>query len=280
MTDDRGNPTVKSADRALTVVEFVAGRGSASFTEILEGLGLPRSSVHGLLNTLCAAGWLDHNSANKQYSLGLRAWQVGQLYTGHQTLANVAKPVMDRLSASLGETVQLALLDGVENVYIAISQAPGGMRLGSSVGMRLLAHATGIGKALLSMLDPGESRKRLESVALPRLTDKTVTDVEDLTALVAAAKTNGFALDDEEYLAGCRCVAVPLTSKSGGGMYAALSVTMPTARTDADWPGSILRPLVAASQEIRALLGVREPDLVIPTDSSDAAERDSSKRTA
>lgn len=280
MTDDRGNPTVKSADRALTVVEFVAGRGSASFTEILEGLGLPRSSVHGLLNTLCAAGWLDHNSANKQYSLGLRAWQVGQLYTGHQTLANVAKPVMDRLSASLGETVQLALLDGVENVYIAISQAPGGMRLGSSVGMRLLAHATGIGKALLSMLDPGESRKRLESVALPRLTDKTVTDVEDLTALVAAAKTNGFALDDEEYLAGCRCVAVPLTSKSGGGMYAALSVTMPTARTDADWPASILRPLVAASQEIRALLGVREPDLVIPTDSSNAAERDSSKRTA
>ncbi|MGM9471364.1 IclR family transcriptional regulator [Pseudarthrobacter sp. YS3] len=280
MTDDRGNPTVKSADRALTVVEFVAGKGSASFTEILEGLGLPRSSAHGLLNTLCAAGWLDHNSANKQYSLGLRAWQVGQLYTGHQTLANVAKPVMDRLSASLGETVQLALLDGVENVYIAISQAPGGMRLGSSVGMRLLAHATGIGKALLSMLEPDESRRRLESVALPRLTEKTVTEVEDLTALVAAAKTNGFALDDEEYLDGCRCVAVPLTSKSGGGMYAALSVTMPTARTDAEWPGSILRPLVAASQEIRALLGVREPDVMIPADSSYAADRDSSKRTA
>jgi DNA-binding IclR family transcriptional regulator len=280
MTDNRGNPTVKSADRALTVVEFVAGKGSASFTEILEGLGLPRSSAHGLLNTLCAAGWLDHNSANKQYSLGLRAWQVGQLYTGHQTLANVAKPVMDRLSASLGETVQLALLDGVENVYIAISQAPGGMRLGSSVGMRLLAHATGIGKALLSMLEPDESRRRLESVALPRLTEKTVTEVEDLTALVAAAKTNGFALDDEEYLDGCRCVAVPLTSKSGGGMYAALSVTMPTARTDAEWPGSILRPLVAASQEIRALLGVREPDVMIPADSSYAADRDSSKRTA
>jgi len=113
---------------------MLAGKGSASFTEILEGLRLPRSSAHGLLNTLCAAGWLDHNSANKQYSLGLRAWQVGQLYTGHQTLANVAKPVMDRLSASLGETVQLALLDGVENVYIAISQAPGGMRLGSPPG--------------------------------------------------------------------------------------------------------------------------------------------------
>jgi DNA-binding IclR family transcriptional regulator len=264
MNEDRTNPTVKSADRALTVVEFVAGKGSVSFTEILEALLLPRSSAHGLLNTLCSAGWLDHNAANRQYSLGLRAWQVGQLYTGHQTLANVAKPVMDRLSSSLGETVQLALLDGVENVYIAISQASSGMRLGSSVGMRLLAHATGIGKALLSMLEPEDAVQRLSSVALPRLTAKTVTDVEDLAELVAQAKASGFAVDDEEYLDGCRCVAVPLTSEAGGGMNAALSVTMPTLRTDEEWPGSILRPLAGAAQEIRALLGVREPGIALP----------------
>ena len=280
MSEDRGNPTVKSADRALTVVEFVAGKGSASFTEILEGLHLPRSSAHGLLSTLCAAGWLDHSSSNKQYSLGLRAWQVGQLYTGHQTLANVAKPVMDRLASAQGETVQLALLDGVENVYIAISQTSGGMRLGSSVGMRLLAHATGIGKALLSMLDPDEARRRLNSVALPRLTDKTVTDVAALAELVAAAKAQGFALDDEEYLDGCRCVAVPLTSEAGGGMHAALSITMPTARTDADWPGSVLRPLVAAAQEIRALLGVREPDIVVPATASFSGTRSTPARSA
>lgn len=265
MNEDRTNPTVKSADRALAVVEFVAGKGSASFTEILEGLRLPRSSAHGLLNTLCSAGWLDHNAANRQYSLGLRAWQVGQMYTGHQTLANVAKPVMDQLSSSLGETVQLALLDGVENVYIAISQASSGMRLGSSVGMRLLAHATGIGKALLSMLEPEDAQRRLSSVALPRLTAKTVTDAKALAGLVADAKANGYALDDEEYLDGCRCVAVPLTSESGGGMNAALSVTMPAARTDEEWPGSILRPLVGAAQEIRALLGVREPGIALPS---------------
>lgn len=264
MNEDRASLTVKSADRALAVVEYVAGKGSASFTEILEGLRLPRSSAHGLLNTLCSAGWLDHNPANRQYSLGLRAWQVGQLYTGHQTLANVAKPVMDRLSAALGETVQLALLDGVENVYIAISQTPTGMRLGSSVGIRLLAHATGIGKALLSMLEPADAKARLDSVALPRLTAKTVTDVKALTQLVADAKANGFALDDEEYLDGCRCVAVPLTSEAGGGMNSALSVTMPSARTDEEWPGNILRPLVAAAQEIRALLGVREPEISLP----------------
>lgn len=265
MAIERESQSVKSADRALAVVEFVATKGSVSFTEILSGLQLPRSSTHGLLNTLSQAGWLVHSPSSRQYSLGLRAWQVGQLYTGHQDLANIAKPVMDRLSETLGETVQLARLDGVENVYIAISRAPGSMRLGSSVGMRLLAHATGIGKALLSMLDPAEAESRLTSVALPRLTDRTVTEVGPLMDLIAQAKTRGYALDDEEYLSGCRCVAVPLTSEGGGGITAALSVTMPSSRTDERWPTPALLPLITAAQEIRAELGAREPDIATPS---------------
>lgn len=260
---------VKSADRALAVIEYVAGKGSASFTEILSSLKLPRSSAHGLLNTLHLAGWLDHNPRTKQYSLGLRAWQVGQMYTRHQDLANVAKPVMDRLSGELGTTVQLAGLDGVENVYLAISQPETAMRLGSKVGMRLLAHATGIGKALLSSLEPDEARRRLSDVTLPRLTEKTVTDVDQLAALVAEAKRRGYAVDDEEYLPGCRCVAVPLTTEQGGGMNTAISVTTPTSRTqDGTWPASELRGLVAAANEIRAELGVREPGITLPDDSS------------
>lgn len=263
MSVEHERQTVKSAGRALAVVEFVAAKGSVSFTEVLDGLGLPRSSAHGLLGTLCTAGWLDHNAVSKQYSLGLRAWQVGQMYTGHEDLASVAKTVMDRLSQSLGETVQLARLDGVENVYIAISHF-GGMRLGSSVGMRLLAHATGIGKALLSTLEPAEAERRLNSVALPRLTDKTVTDVVELSERIADAKTRGYALDDEEYLDGCRCVAVPLTTEASGGMTTALSVTMPSAHTNNDWPSNVVGPLAAAAQEVRAVLGLREPGIVLP----------------
>lgn len=255
--------SVKSADRALAIVGLVAGKGSVSFTGILVALELPRSSAHGLLNTLQTNGWLDHDASTRQYSLGLRAWQVGQMYTGHQDLANAAKPVMDRLAANLGETVQLARLDGVENVYIAISQHSGSMLLGSSVGMRLLAHATGIGKALLSNLDPEEAERRLRAVALPRLTDKTVTRVPLILERIAEAKSRGYALDDEEYLAGCRCVAVPLTIDTGG-INTAISVTMPSSRTSERWPMDILHPLVSAAQEIRARLGARELTIVVP----------------
>lgn len=138
MTSPQTTQPVKSADRALALVEFVAAERATSFTAILEALDLPRSSAHGLLQTLTASGWLEHNPQSKQYSLGLRAWQVGPQYRGHHDLENLAKPVMDRLVRAVGETVQLARLDGVENVYIAISESEKEMRLASSVGSRLL----------------------------------------------------------------------------------------------------------------------------------------------
>ena len=105
---------VKSADRTLALLEFVASENSVNFTQILKDLDIPRSSAHGLLKTLISSGWLGQDPDSKEYSLGLRAWQVGQLYRGHYHLVGIAKPVMDRLASSVGETVQLARLDGID----------------------------------------------------------------------------------------------------------------------------------------------------------------------
>jgi DNA-binding IclR family transcriptional regulator len=247
---------VKSADRALAAIELVATRGSASFAEIAEALGLPRSSAHGLLSTLVDAGWLEVSAEPRRYRLGLRAWQIGQRYDGHRLLLEKAQPYLDRLVAATGETVQLARLDGVENVYIGISLSPNPMRMASSVGMRLHAHATGIGKALLSVLDESEARARLEAVVLPQLTPRTLTDVDDILRVVSQARELGFATDDEEFVPGCRCVAVPLTTERETGIAAAMSITMPTARTDDSWPHGLYPPLRDAAQAIRAELGL------------------------
>lgn len=253
--------SVKSADRALALVEFVAERGEVTFNDVLEGLGLPRSSAHGLLKTLVDSGWLTHSASSKRFGLGLRAWQIGQQYEGHRDLVEVSRPVMDRLCDEVGETVQLARLDGVENVYIAISASPNPMRLASSVGMRLPAYATGIGKALLSTLPPEEALRRLENSERPALTERTVTDLGRLSDLFDQTRDRGYALDDEEYIEGCRCVAVPLTSDASAGFASAMSVTMPTGRTGAAWPGDLVETLNAAAAEIRLRLGLR-PDSV------------------
>jgi DNA-binding IclR family transcriptional regulator len=252
----RERSSVKSADRALALLDFVGERGTVRFAELVTDLGLPRSSAHGLVQTLVARGWLEHDPIARRYSLGLRAWQLGQRYVGHRDLAAVAKPVMDDLAQELGETVQMARLDGVENVYISISEAPRPMRLASSVGMRLHAHGTGIGKALLSQLGPEEARRRLSSVVLPSFTERTLTDVDELLDVIAQARVDGYAEDNEEYLPGCRCVAVPLRldalDGSDQGLVAAISVTAPVFRCGPDWPEPQLRLLRAGADRIRS----------------------------
>lgn len=250
---------VKSADRALVVLEFVAERSAATFSEVADGLALPRSSAHGLLNTLASSGWLVFDPATKLYSLGLRAWQVGQRYEGHRDIVAAAQPRMDALAAQLGETVQLARLDGLENVYIAISDSPNPMRLASSVGMRLPSYATGIGKALLSMLDPADAGHRLRAIERRAYTAHTVTGADELLAVLGAARAQRFAVDDEEFTEGCRCVAVPLTRMDAAGLYTAMSVTMPTFRTTEEWPRDVLGPLRETAAAIQDSLGIAAP---------------------
>jgi IclR family transcriptional regulator, acetate operon repressor len=245
---------VKSADRALAIIELVADRGSVRFQDILSSMSLARSSAHGLLRTLVDSGWLHHNAQTRTYSLGLRAWQVGQRYDGHRELANIAAAEMDALAHTVGETVQLARLDGIENVYIAISESPHPFRLASSVGMRLYSHATALGKALLSQLDPDEARRRLTSVELPAFTERTVYNSEQILSEVALVRERGYATDEGEYLSGTRCVAIPLIH-DGTDLITAISVTAPAMRTTEDWPAPVLSELQDTAARIRSQLG-------------------------
>lgn len=247
---------VKSAERTLSLLDHVAEKGQVRFQDVVDS-GIPKSSAHALLATLVSSGWLVYSAPTRQYRLGLRAWQLGQAYDGHRRLIEIAHPVMDALVADLGETVQLARLDGIENLYIAIRQSPHPMRMASSVGMRLQSHATGIGKALLSTLTDVEAERRLSEVALPRLTANTQTDVPALMAVIEKVRENGYAIDDEEFIEGCRCVAVPIAGEGEIGLAAAMSITMPTLRTGPDWPGSMIPRLGDARDEIRAEMGLR-----------------------
>jgi DNA-binding IclR family transcriptional regulator len=257
MSDSQPEPAsdgaVKSADRALAILDLVGQRGSLKFAELISALGLPRSSAHGLVQTLLARGWLEQRTAGRELSLGLRVWELGQHYAGHHDLLTAARPVMDALALEVGETVQLARLDGLENVYIAISDSPQPMRLSSTVGLRLPSHATGIGKALLSQLDPDEVGRRLEGAHLETFTAHTVSDPEELVSEIERVRIEGYAEDNEEYQLGCRCVAVPLRSPTltaATPMVTALSITAPLFRCGPDWPEKQLTGLRRAVEAL------------------------------
>ncbi len=226
---DGGDTAVKSADRVLTVLDLLAARGPSTFSEIVAALMLPNSSAHNLLQTMVRRDYLEFDPDARTYGLGLRLWQVAQAYGGNRDLVTVARPLMRQVVDVTGETVQLARLDGVENVYLAIAESPHPMKLVSAVGARLYAHATGLGKALLAALPDDEVRALLTGIPLPAFTPYTITDVDTILTALREIRARGYATDDEEYVIGCRCVAMTVRDDTGE-VVAAMSVSIPTPR--------------------------------------------------
>lgn len=256
---DANDTAVKSADRVLTVLDLLAARGPSTFSEIVAALGLPNSSAHNLLQTMVRRDYLEFDQDARTYALGLRLWQVAQAYGGNRDLVTIARPLMQQVVDVTGETVQLARLDGVENVYLAIAESPHPMKLVSAVGERLYAHATGLGKALLAALTDDEVRALLTGVPLPAFTPYTITDVDTMITALGEIRARGYATDDEEYVIGCRCVAMTIHDDSGL-VVAAMSVSIPTPRHTPAIADRARVTLAAAVDELQRRLGYVAPE--------------------
>lgn len=221
---------VKSAERALEILELVgAAERPLTTSAIGRALGYPRSSLHGLLQTMTKRHWLELADSERAYALGIRTWEVGHSYLRAINLADRAQPFMTRLRDQLDETIQLAMLDGRYNVYIGKVTGTQRLTLASEVGRRLEAHATGVGKVLLAGLGDGELRRLFDGVALERFTKRTVRDLDALEIELEAIRNRGYGTDDEEYTDGVRCIAAPVRDASGA-VVAAMSVSVPTIR--------------------------------------------------
>jgi DNA-binding IclR family transcriptional regulator len=242
---------VKSADRVLTLLEYLADVKQAPFGAIVRDLALPNSSCHQLLQTVVARGFIEFDDATRLFRVGSRLWEVAQSYAMAEDLTAIAQPLMDELRDHTLETVQLARLDGLENVYLAISESPHPMRLVSAVGSRLGAHATGLGKVLLAGLDPAELERRLDDGELTRYTERTITTRKALRAALAEIRARGYGEDDEEYVIGCRCIAMPLHD-ANAQTVAALSVSVPTPRFDPTVARRVRTALAATAAALEA----------------------------
>ena len=245
---------VKSADRVMAVLDLVAASGSLSFGEIATRLALPKSSAHALLQTMHARGYLAVDDESKAYRLGTRIWELANAHNGIEDLRTVIRPLMDALVERTGETVQLAILEGIEAVYLEQSQSPHPMKLTSRAGVRLPAHTSAIGKALLASLDPAEAERRLDGAALVRLTDNTIGDVARLLEELERVRRQGYSLDNEEFAIGLRCVAMPVLDAQGKTV-AAMSVSMPTPRYNRSVMANARKALAETAKQATERLG-------------------------
>jgi DNA-binding IclR family transcriptional regulator len=226
---DGGDARVKSADRVMAVLDLVGETGSLSFAEIVSRLELPKSSAHALLRTIQQRRYLVFDEDRRVYRLGTRIWELARSHNGVEDLRDLMKPLMDALVDQTQETVQLATLDGLEAVYIELSESPHPMKLTSRSGVRLPAHASAIGKALLADLSPDEAAQRLGERELVALTAHTVSDVPSLLTELERIRRQGYSVDNEEFAVGLRCIAMPVRDINGTPV-AAMSVSLPTPR--------------------------------------------------
>jgi DNA-binding IclR family transcriptional regulator len=247
-----GGP-VKSADRVMAVLDLVAKRGALPFSEISEALGLPKSSAHSLLRTMEARGYLSIDE-ERRYRLGSRIWELAQAFHEVEDLRTLMKPLMDEVVARTGETVQLAVLDGISAVYLALSESPHPMKLTSRAGARLPAYTSAIGKTLLAALDPEETARRLDGAELTRLTAHTIVSVPALLEELERTRQRGYGIDDEEFAIGLRCIAVPIRDHDGK-VVAAISVSMPTPRYSRAAAANARKALAEAAENATAVLG-------------------------
>lgn len=248
-------PTVKSAERTMVLFEYLAEHGPASYATITRALGLPNSSGYQLVQTAVGRGFVEFDPATRTYAIGTRLWEVAQAYNADARLVAAAQPVMNRLRDSTKETVQLARLSGLDNVYLAIAESPHPIQLVSAVGARLASHGTGLGKVLLAGLDDSELGKRLAGVTLARFTDRTITDTSELLNVIEKVRAEGCGEDEEEYVVGCRCIAMPIRD-AAGTTVAAMSVSIPTPRFTVELAERVRHELRDAVDEVGRALGV------------------------
>lgn len=248
---------VKSADRALTLIEVLTEHnGGLTFTELQELIGWPRSSLYGLVRTMSERNHLSLDPRTQKYRIGVRIWEAGQAFKQGLDIADLAVPHLQAAKDRLGETVQLAVLDGVENVYIAKAEASHTLRLESFVGARLPAYATGIGKVLLAGLDEAELDRRLRYVKLKPHTATTITDMAILRNVIRETRERGFGIDNQEFTLGVCCFAVPVFDNSGR-VIASMSASIPSVRISDGIEERALSVLGDTATQLSAQLGYR-----------------------
>ncbi|HUG56081.1 MAG TPA: IclR family transcriptional regulator [Candidatus Limnocylindrales bacterium] len=225
----RSRRSVQSVDRALDLLESLAGAdGEVSITALAGRTSLHVSTVHRLLATLLRRGYVRQNPDTSRYYVGAKLSAIAEGRSRFGELRLRARPLLTAITTDTRETANLVVLDDVAAVYIDTVPSPQVVRLFTSVGNRVPLHATGVGKALLSALPRPRREALLDRLELRSFTPRTIVERPALLRALEEVRERGYAIDDEEYDDGVRCVAVSVGP--AGAPVAALSISAPASR--------------------------------------------------
>jgi len=235
---------VQSVDRALDILEsFDYQAGELGVTELAERLHLPKNNVFRLLATLEVRGYIEQDKKTANYRLGMKPFEVANVFLHHLGFRRQARPIIEELVHQCNETAYLAVLDGSEVIYVLVEDTSLMVRVVSFPGRRLPVHCTAAGKAQLAH----ESADRLDSILqqqpMRALTEHTITDPQAFRDHLREVARLGYAVDNEEYESGVRCIAAPVRDYSRK-VVASIGLSGPITRFSLERIEHELAPLV------------------------------------
>ncbi len=212
---------IQSVERALIILDVLASKSEGmSLAQISEEIGLPKSTVHGLITTLRDYDYVSQSNETGNYKLGIHLFELGSKVQRAFNIRDAAMPVMKKLNKQFGETVHLGAEDNGEVLYLEKIAADSIFSIMSDVGIRLPMHCSGLGKVLLANKSEAEVKRVISQRGLPALTKRTITTQAKLKEELQRVKKRGYALDDGEIMEGLRCVGAPVRDESGKVLYA------------------------------------------------------------
>jgi IclR family pca regulon transcriptional regulator len=210
----------QSLERGLAILSsFKSARPLLGVSELAREIGLSRSTAHRYVATLAALGYLDQDELTRRYRLGPRVLDLGFSAINSMELRELSVPHLQRLSDETGHTVNMAILDGSDIVYVErVRSSRQGQReidLNLHVGSRLPAYCTSMGKVLLAFLSDEDREAALEGVELTQRGPNTLTKRSALLAELEQVRRAGLAVNNEELSFGLRSIAAPVRRQSG-----------------------------------------------------------------
>jgi DNA-binding IclR family transcriptional regulator len=236
--------------RLFSLLEVVASKDQPfTLQDVVEETGLPKPTLHRMLQQLESAGLLQRAGDGRRYGAGARLRRLAENLLLNSIHPGAQHAVLRRLVDEIGESCNLTSLSGSEVVYLDRVETAAPLRFALQAGSRVPAHCSASGKLFLAEMTPTQRRRLLANAPLEAYTPKTITDLDALEEEVKRVKRQGFAIDNEEFLPGLLCVAVLVPAASGRSNLC-VAVQAPIMRMTPDKALQTLPPLQRAAQAL------------------------------
>lgn len=259
MDKEKDRNYVKSIAKGMNVLSFIVNSNRAvGITQIARALNLSIGTVQRVTNTLQKLGYLRKDENKQGYILGHKAWGLGLSIIKDIDIKQIAHPYLEELSREINETVNLAILDGTEIVYLDRIKTEQIININLSIGSRLPLYCTSMGKSLLAFLPKDELFELLDKIDIKSITPNTITDKGRLLEELQKVRQRGISVNNIELDIGLRSVAAPVRDESGR-VIAAVNIAVPSSRiTFEELKTRLAKKVIDVTRIISEAMGYKE----------------------